>query len=99
MIELKKLMLSTKSNLSDIHVPVTAIYSTRDEVVSIESLATLKAGLTQTTVEEIVLTESLHAYYPEYEQGIIEHALLRLCGITPSEQTENQPVSTFAVES
>ena len=80
-LELRRLMRITKDELSDVRVPVTAIYSARDEVVTISSLDVLKKGLIHTTTRSIVLTESRHAYYPEYEQGIIERALRDLCGV------------------
>lgn len=77
--ELKKLMRLTTDKLSDVHVPVTAIYSASDELISIDSLDILKAGLTQTTYQSLILSDSLHAYYPAHEQTVIEKQLITLC--------------------
>ena len=73
--ELKKLVLTVKNCLTDIHIPVTAIFSSADELVSISSLDILMAGLNQTKFDYIVLSDSFHAYYPEHEQIQIENAL------------------------
>jgi len=82
--ELKKLMSAARSNLSQVHIPVTAVYSTSDELTSILSLDILKAELTAAPLVTIVLTDSLHAYYPEKEQSVIKESLLRfLWGISP----------------
>lgn len=85
--ELKKLILITKDNLPDIHVPVTAIYSSADELVSIDSLDILRTGLKQTAIKYIALSDSLHAYYPEHEQAVIESTLLHCMGVEASKQT------------
>jgi len=77
--ELKKLMQITKDKLHDIRVPVTAVYSAYDELVSVDSLEILKTGLTQTTFESLILSDSLHAYYPAHEQAAIEKQLVALC--------------------
>lgn len=74
--ELKKLMQITENKLSDVRVPVTAVYSASDELVSVDSLDILKAGLVQTSIESLVLADSLHAYYPDYEQAMLEKCLL-----------------------
>jgi len=76
--EIKTLMHAARNNLSQIHVPVTSVYSASDELTSIVSLDILKAELTGAPIEPIVLKDSLHAYFPEHEQIIIEQALLRL---------------------
>jgi len=55
-----------------------AVYSASDELTSIVSLDILKAGLTGASLESLVLADSLHAYYPEHEQLLIEQALLKL---------------------
>ena len=74
--ELMKLTSFTKMNLHNVKEPITAIYSLADEVVSIKSLKILKSRATQTSVKSIVLTDSLHAYYTENEQALIEKTLL-----------------------
>ena len=76
--QVKKLMLLTKGNLHNVKVPVTAAYSSYDEIVSIDSLETLKNGLTQAALNTITLSDSLHAYYPEHEQAALENALTSL---------------------
>ena len=76
-VELKKLMTAARGNLPLLSVPVTAVYSTSDELTSIESLEILKTGLTGAPFDCVVLSESLHAYYPEHEYAIIEQALIR----------------------
>ena len=75
--ELKKLMLITEKNLQNIRVPVTAIFSSADELVSMDSLEILKTGLNQVSFDSLTLSDSLHAYYPEHEQSLIEGALFR----------------------
>ena len=75
--EFRRLMHSTKTSLPNVSVPVTAVYSAADEVVSIGSLETLRAGLGHAALEEIILSDSLHAYYPEHERILIENALLQ----------------------
>jgi len=75
--QLRRLIFSTKANLSNVNVPVAAVYSAADEVVSIVSLETLRSGLGQASLDEIILSDSLHAYYPEHERVVIENALLR----------------------
>jgi carboxylesterase len=75
--QLRRLIISAKANLPNVSVPVTAVYSAADEVVSLSSLETLRIGLGQVPLDEIILSDSLHAYYPEHEHVIIENALLR----------------------
>ena len=75
-LELKKLILAAQDNLSDIRVPVTAVYSRADEIVCMGSLDILKSGLDNTELQQIILSDSLHAYYPERERALIESALL-----------------------
>jgi len=75
MVELKKLIHITNNNLHGVSVPVTAIFSLGDELVSIESLDMLKNGLKQTSFDSITISDSLHAYYPEHEYSIIENSL------------------------
>jgi len=76
--EIKKLMLEARNNLSQVRAPFVAVYSASDELTSIVSLDILKAGLTGASLESLVLADSLHAYYPEHEQLLIEQALLKL---------------------
>ena len=74
--QLKKLIAATKDILNNVAIPVTAIYLAADEIVSLDSLEILQAGLKNTPVKSLILSESLHAYYPVAEQAIIEEALL-----------------------
>ena len=76
--ELKKLISAAKENLSEVRAPVTAIYSTADETVSIESLETLQTRLDRELLKQIILSDSLHAYFPEHEQEIIKNALVQI---------------------
>ena len=77
MVEVKKLMLFTEKNLTKIRIPVMAVYSISDELISIKSIKILKSGLTAASpFKYIVLTDSLHAYYTEEEKVIIESALI-----------------------
>jgi carboxylesterase len=74
--ELKKLTSSTIDTLHNIFVPITAIYSSSDEVVSTDSLDVLNSGAKNSTVKSIMLADSLHAYFTENEQTVIENALI-----------------------
>ena len=74
-IELKKLARIAKASLGNIRAPINAVYSTADDVVSVRSLKILKAGISQAPFECLILSESLHAYFPEHEQRIIEASL------------------------
>jgi len=76
--EMKKLMFTARNNLPEVCVPMTAVYSTSDELTSIESNDILKKELVKAPCEIIILTESLHAYYTEEEREIIEQALIKL---------------------
>jgi len=76
--EFKKLLLTARSNLSGVRVPVTAVYSTSDELTSFASHEIMKKELVKAPFELVVLTESLHAYYTECEQDVIEQALLKM---------------------
>ena len=73
--ELKKLMAVARDNLPNISAPVTAVFMPADEVVSIDSLEILKSGLSDATLKQIILYDSLHAYFPEHEFASIEHEL------------------------
>ena len=79
--ELKKLMSSTRQNLSNISAQVTAVYSTADEVTSIRSLDIMKSGLSMAPFEQVLLTDSLHAYYPEKDLLRIKQALFDMTGL------------------
>ena len=74
--QLMKLISTTKGTLKNIKVPITAVYSLSDEIVSIKSLEILKSEATQTSVKSIILRDSLHAYYTEEEQAVIDEALV-----------------------
>jgi hypothetical protein len=71
-------MKLTREHLPDVRHRLSAVYSASDELASIRSLEILKAGLTGTSFEYFVLTDSLHAYYPEHEYILIEQALLKM---------------------
>jgi carboxylesterase len=76
--EMKKLMLSAMGNLPHVRAPVTAVYSSSDELTALDSLGMLFSGLRDTPFEQVLLSDSLHAYYPEHEHEMIERALLKL---------------------
>jgi carboxylesterase len=78
--EVRKLMLAAKGNLPQVCIPVTAVYSTADELTSIDSLEILKSETNRTLIKQVLLTDSLHAYYPEQARVIIEHELLCMIG-------------------
>ena len=78
--ELNKLMCSTMEILPQISIPVTAVYSRGDELVSYKSLEILKSGLGDASFDQVRLIDSLHDYAPEHERVIIEQALLRSLG-------------------
>ena len=74
--EVKKLMRVARENLRYIRAPVFAVYSASDELTSIESLEILSSGLAGASFEHLLLSDSLHAYYPEREREMIAQALL-----------------------
>ena len=76
MVEVKKLMRSTKAVLPRIRVPVKAVFSVSDELISIKSLEILKSGLLKAKFEYVVLMDSLHAYYTDDEKQKIEAELI-----------------------
>ena len=76
-VELEKLMHATKKALPNVRAPVTSVYSSSDELTSIDSLELLRTGLSGAPFDHILLTDSLHAYYPEHEYAIIEQALMK----------------------
>ena len=78
--ELRKLILASKDNLPLVCVPVTAVYSTADELTSIDSLEILESDLSRTLMKRVLLVDSLHSYYPEHDLTIIKQALLSLIG-------------------
>jgi len=77
-VEVKKLMAAARESLHKIDVPVTAVYSSSDELTSLESLGILSSGLSGAPFEQVLLSDSLHSYFPEHEQAMIEQALLKL---------------------
>jgi len=74
--EVKKAIKTARANLPRIKIPVTAVFSTADELISMQSSEILKDELINAPLTEVILTESLHAYYTEPEQEIIKDALL-----------------------
>ena len=82
--ELKKLMSKARVNLPLLRAPVFAAYSTSDELTSIQSLDILRSELYGAPFEHLLLTDSLHAYYPEHEQSLLESSLLRFLLATAS---------------
>lgn len=76
--ELKKLTNFTKDNLPNVRAPVTAVFSASDELTSIGSLDVLMTGLTGTVFDQVLLSDSLHVYYPEHEFARIEQALVSM---------------------
>jgi carboxylesterase len=76
--EFKMLMLAARETLPRVRVPVTAVYSSSDELTSIESLGVLFSELTEAPFEQVLLSDSLHVYYPEHEQLMIRQALAKL---------------------
>lgn len=76
-VELKKLMHATIGVLPNVSVPVTAVYSRSDELTSFASLDILKSGLSGIPFDEVLLTDSLHNYFPEHERVLIEQTLLK----------------------
>jgi carboxylesterase len=80
-IEFLKLMKVAQGNLPDVRPRLMAFYSASDELVSLQSLKILKSGLTGASVEYHVLTDSLHAYYPEHEYVLIEQALVKMLSL------------------
>ena len=87
MVEVRKLMSLAKALLPKIHMPVKAIYSISDELVSIKSLKILKSGLVHAPFEYTVLVDSLHAYFTDEEKLIIDDTLLEFLK-TPAIQPE-----------
>ena len=59
--EFMKLIHLTKDNMQSVSVPVAAVFSSDDEIVSIDNLGVLKNGLNQASFESIRLSDSLHA--------------------------------------
>ena len=77
-VEMKKIIQATKNNLPNIRAQVTSVYSKSDELTSFESLQILKSGLTGVPFNQLILTDSLHGYYPQHEQALIEQELTKL---------------------
>ena len=76
--ELMILINVTKANLRNLRTPITAVFSKSDEIVSIKSMEMLKTGASNAAVKCVILSKSLHAYYPENEQIVIENTLKEL---------------------
>jgi len=76
--ELRKLTHFTKDNLPNVRAPVTAVFSVSDELTSMGSLNTFITGLTGTVFDQVLLSDSLHVYYPEHEFTRIEQALVSM---------------------
>jgi len=83
MVEVRKLMSVTKALLPKVRIPVEAIYSVSDELVSIKSLKRLKSGLSHVPFKYTVLIDSLHAYFTDEEKKIIDDALLKFVRSLP----------------
>ena len=83
-VELKKLMSKARGNLLLLRAPVFAAYSTSDELTSIQSLDIFRSELSGAPFEHLLLTDSLHAYYPEHEQTLLESSLLSFLQATAS---------------
>lgn len=81
--QLKGLISAAGALLPHIGVPVTAVYSPADEVVSFKSMDILRAGLTNAPLRCVTLASALHAYYPPGDQAVMEAALLDLIGAPP----------------
>lgn len=74
--QLRKIMRGTRVILPDVRVPVTAVYSTSDELSSIKSLDILRSGLSGAPFDQLLLSESLHAFFPAGERAEIDRALI-----------------------
>ena len=77
-LEIKKMIHISEDDLPKVKVPVTAVFSTADELISIKSLDILKSGLHDVPFEEIIISDSLHAYYTPEEQTVIVQGMKRL---------------------
>jgi carboxylesterase len=74
--QLMRLSLHTRGELGKVRAPVLAMYSQRDETVSLTHLETLKAGLTQAaSVEVKILTESSHILTQDMEKETVFRAV------------------------
>jgi len=76
MFEVTKLMRFVTADLDKIRTPVMAVYSIKDELISINSLGILKSKLEKAPFEYAVLTDSLHAFYTDEEWKIISGNLV-----------------------
>ena len=77
LIELEKLIQATKKTLPLTRVPVTAVYSLSDELVSVRSLETLKSGINGAPVGELIICNSLHAYIPDNERAVVQRTMIK----------------------
>jgi len=67
-MEFKKLMRAARDVLPEVKVPINAVYSSADELTSIKSLKVLRTELINAPLKEMILFDSLHAYYTEIDQ-------------------------------
>jgi len=75
--EFNKLQHAARSSLPDVTVPITAVYSSGDELTSMKSLNVLKADLKKAPLNTVILSDSLHAYYTDKEQVFIEEQFIK----------------------
>ena len=75
--EVRHLIKETRSLLPEIKVPVTAVFSEADELVPLSNLEILKTELKQAPLTQLIITESLHAYYTPQEEKRIEESLIK----------------------
>ena len=74
--DIKRLMNAARIMLPKLTVPVTAVYSSGDELVAMESADILKNELNDVDapLTLVLLSDSTHVYYPPHEQAIIERS-------------------------
>jgi len=76
--ELKILIQTARDNLPAVTVPVTAAYSSADELISIKNAEILKNELTRADLTIVFLSNSLHAYYTKQDQLIMEESMIKM---------------------
>ena len=74
--QLRKCMRETRDRLPDISVPVAAVYSLSDELSDVKSLDILRNGLSGVSLEYLLLSDSLHAYFPPHERPALNRTLI-----------------------
>ena len=74
--EVKKLIHITEQILPEVKVPISAVYSFTDELTSIKSLDILKSGLLDVQFEQVLLSDSFHAYYTPKDQNVVEQSFM-----------------------